>query len=58
MELTAVTKLIIRIVMGVVFGIILARFFYPHAPLIFIISLCAALVGMAYLAEYLRRRKP
>ena len=47
---------IIRAVMGVVFGVFLSRFFYPNAPLVFIIALCLVLVGLAYLAEYLRQR--
>ena len=47
---------IIRAVMGVVFGVILSRFFYPNAPLVFIIALCLVLVGLAYLTEYLRQR--
>ena len=47
---------IIRAVMGVGFGVILSRFFYPQAPLVFIIFLCSALVGLAYLTEYLRQR--
>lgn len=48
---------IIRAVIGVVFGAILSRFFYPDAPLIFIVGLCIMLVGLAYLSEYLRGRK-
>lgn len=48
---------IIRAIMGVVFGVILSRFFYPDAPLIFIICLCIILVGLAYLTQYLRQRK-
>ena len=47
---------IIRAVMGAVFGVILSRFFYPNAPVACIISLCAVLVGLAYLTEYLRQR--
>ncbi len=47
---------IIRAVMGVVFGVILSRFFYPNAPLAFIIFLCVVLVGLAYVTEYLRQR--
>ena len=46
----------IRAVMGVVFGIILSRFFYPNAPVVFIVALCSVLVGLAYLTEYLRQR--
>lgn len=42
--------------MGVLFGIFLSKFFYPNAPLIFIIGLCSALVVLAYVTEYLRQR--
>lgn len=48
---------IIRAIMGAVFGVILSKFFYPNAPLIFIIILCMILVGLAYLTQYLRQRK-
>ncbi|MFZ1983041.1 MAG: hypothetical protein WAU91_01430 [Desulfatitalea sp.] len=47
----------LRAVLGVVFGILLMRFFYPNAPIAFIALLCAILVGLSYLTEYLRRRK-
>ncbi len=47
---------IIRAVLGVVFGILMSKFFYPQAPLLFIVGLCAALVVLAYVTEYLRRR--
>ncbi len=47
---------IIRAVMGAVFGVILSRFFYPNAPIVFIVGLCVVLVGLAYLTEYLRQR--
>lgn len=42
--------------MGVLFGVLLSKFFYPKAPLVFIIGLCAALVVLAYVTEYLRQR--
>jgi len=42
--------------MGVLFGILLWKLFYPNAPLVFIVGLCAALVVLAYVTEYLRRR--
>ena len=47
---------IIRLIMGVLFGILLSKFFYPNAPLVFIVGLCAALIVLAYVTEYLRRR--
>jgi ABC-type Mn2+/Zn2+ transport system permease subunit len=56
MILNQKTVFIIRAVMGVIFGFILSRFFYPKAPPAFIIGLCIALVGLAYLSQYLRRR--
>ena len=49
--------LVIRVILGVVFGVFLSRFFYPNAPLVFIIGLVLVLVGLAYLTEYLRNRK-
>lgn len=48
---------IIRAIMGAAFGVFLARVFYPSAPIIFVVGLCAALVGLAYVTEYLRQRK-
>jgi uncharacterized membrane protein HdeD (DUF308 family) len=48
---------IIRAIMGAVFGVILSKFFYPNAPLVFIVLLCMILVGLAYLTQYLRQRK-
>jgi hypothetical protein len=52
-----IQKFIIRAVLGIVFGILLMRFFYPDAPIAFMGLLCAVLVGLSYLTEYLRRRK-
>lgn len=49
--------LVIRVILGVVFGVFLSRFFYPNAPLVFIIGLVLVLVGLAYFTEYLRNRK-
>jgi ABC-type Mn2+/Zn2+ transport system permease subunit len=42
--------------MGVIFGIFLSKFFYPKAPLLFIVGLCSCLVVLAYVTEYLRQR--
>jgi uncharacterized membrane protein HdeD (DUF308 family) len=56
-DVTQFQTLIIRAILGVVFGVILSRFFYPQAPLVFIIGLVLVLVGLAYLVEYLRKRK-
>jgi len=48
---------VIRAVLGAVFAVILTRFFYPNAHIVYVMGLGFALVGMAYLLEYLRRRK-
>ncbi|MBI5895924.1 MAG: hypothetical protein HZB24_07965 [Desulfobacterales bacterium] len=53
----ALQTFVIRAILGAVFGILLMRFFYPTAPLPFVVLLCAILVGLSYLTQYLRRRK-
>jgi ABC-type Mn2+/Zn2+ transport system permease subunit len=47
---------VIRAILGVGFGVALWRLFYPKAPVGFVIGLCATLVALAYLTEYLRNR--
>ncbi|MEE8541687.1 MAG: hypothetical protein V3S66_08495 [Desulfobacterales bacterium] len=47
---------VIRAILGLVFAVVLTRFFYPHAKLIHIIGLTVILVGLAYFSEYLRKR--
>ncbi len=48
---------IIRLVLGAVFAVILSRFFYPEANIVYMAGLGIILVGLAYFAEYLRNRK-
>ncbi|NNF98130.1 MAG: hypothetical protein HKM93_02035 [Desulfobacteraceae bacterium] len=48
---------IIRAILGVVFAVILTRFFYPDVAIHYVAGLGAILVGLAYFAEYLRGRK-
>lgn len=48
---------IIRAVLGVLFGVLISRIFYPRAPIYFTIGLCVVLVALAYLTHYLRGRK-
>lgn len=57
MAVNKLNILIIRGIMGIVFGVLLSRFFFPRAPLVFIIGLCVILVGLSYFTEYLRNRK-
>lgn len=53
----ALQTFIIRAILGVAFGILLMRIFYPDAPLAVVVLLCTILVGLSYLTAYLRRRK-
>jgi uncharacterized membrane protein HdeD (DUF308 family) len=48
---------IIRAGLGVFFGIVLSYLFFPHASKAFVVGLCAILVGLAYVSEYLHDRK-
>jgi hypothetical protein len=53
---TQFTNFIVRALLGVLFGILLARIFRPEASIVFITGLSAALVALSYLSTYLRRR--
>jgi len=48
---------VMRAVLGAVFAVVLARFFFPKANLIYVAGLGIFLVGMAYLFEYLHKPK-
>jgi hypothetical protein len=48
---------IIRTILGVVFAVILIRFFHPEAGSVYIAGLALFLIGMSYVTEYLRNRK-
>jgi hypothetical protein len=47
---------IIRAVLGIGFGVVLSRLFFPEASILFTVGLCTALVALAYVTEYLRTR--
>ncbi len=47
----------IRAILGAGFAVILSRFFYPDANIIYVAGLGAILVGLSYFAEFLRNRK-
>jgi len=49
--------LFIRIILGGFFAVLLTRFFYPDANLLYVIGLGVILTGLAYFAEFLRNRK-
>lgn len=48
---------IIRAILGAVFAVVLSRFFYPQANIIYVLGLGVILVGLAYVAEYFRTRR-
>lgn len=48
---------IMRVVLGAVFAVVLMRFFYPDAELIYVIGLSVFMIGMAYILEYWRKSK-
>ncbi len=47
----------IRAVLGIVFAVVILRFFYPRAGIAYAIGLAIFLVGMAYITEAWRRKR-
>ena len=47
----------IRAVLGIVFAVVMLRFFYPRAGLAYAVGLAIFLVGMAYITEAWRRKR-
>jgi uncharacterized membrane protein HdeD (DUF308 family) len=48
---------IIRAVIGAVFAVVLTRMFYGRVHIAYVVGLAIVMVGLAYFAEYLRKRK-
>jgi len=46
-----------RAVLSAMFAVLLTRFFYPGADLIYVVGLGVFLCGMAYVLDYFRNRK-
>jgi hypothetical protein len=55
--LTAYQVFAIRAVLGIVFAVVLLRFFYPGAGIAYSVGLAIFLVGMAYITEAWRRKR-
>lgn len=55
--MTAYHLFAIRAVLGVVFAVVILRFFYPQAGVVYIAGLAVFLVGMAYITEAWRRKR-
>ena len=47
----------IRAVIGAFFAVVLTRMFYGRVHLAYVAGLAVILVGLAYFAEYLRKRR-
>ncbi len=56
-RLDRVQIFVVRAILGIVFAVVLSRFFYPDTKVLYIIALGIFLVGMAYFFEYLRENK-
>ena len=48
---------VMRAILGAVFAVVISRTFYPRANLTYVAGLAIVLVGLAYFAEYLRKRR-
>jgi len=48
---------IIRAFVGLAFAVVLTRFFYGHVNMFLVLALAIFLVGMAYVTEFMRRRR-
>jgi hypothetical protein len=47
---------IIRAILAGIFAVLIARFFFQERPLLKVVILAPALLGFAYLFEYLKKR--
>ena len=47
----------IRAIIGAFFAVVITRMFYGQVHLAYVAGLAVILVGLAYFAEYLRKRK-
>jgi hypothetical protein len=48
---------LLRALLGLAFAVVIARTFYPQTELVKVIGLGIIIVGLAYFAEYLRKRR-
>lgn len=48
---------VLRAILGLAFAVVIARAFYPQTELAKVIGLGIIIVGLAYFAEYLRKRR-
>lgn len=53
----AIRIFVLRVVLGIVFALLLSRFFFPAANIFVILLAAAALVVFAYVFEHIHRGK-
>ncbi len=51
------TIFVIRAVVGLAFAAVMSRIFFSSLNPVYVVGLAIILVGLAYFAEYLRKRK-
>ena len=49
--------MIVRVILGVVFAVVITRFFFGRFEPVWVVGLAIFLVGMSYVTEYFRNRK-
>jgi len=55
--LSALIIFVIRAILGVIFAVLLTRFFYPKATMLGTAGFAIGLVGLAYITERFRKRR-
>jgi NhaP-type Na+/H+ or K+/H+ antiporter len=55
--LSALIIFLIRAILGVIFAVLLTKFFYPKATMLGTAGFAIGLVGLAYITEHFRQRR-
>ncbi|MBW1675845.1 MAG: hypothetical protein JRJ79_04415 [Deltaproteobacteria bacterium] len=55
--MSALIIFVIRAILGVIFAVLLTRFFYPKATMLGTAGFAIGLVGLAYITERFRKRR-
>lgn len=55
--MSALIIFVIRAILGVMFAVLLTRFFYPKATMLGTAGFAIGLVGLAYITERFRKRR-
>ena len=55
--MSPISTFLIRAVVGLAFAAIITRMFHGRINPVYVVGLAAIMVGLAYFAEYLRKRR-